>query len=612
MQTTEKNNPLNDDASAVSSKNQLSELNETIYENGAESALSIDELASLSKIQLADKLEELLMQEEVLSNSDQIRLIKDAYDKQVKEEYERKLKIFTQDGDLAEDFEPSVDPLDVKVDKLYKEFNKKKADLRKQKEKSFQDNLSTKLMIIDELRELLKTEDNFSKAYNKFQALQSKWRTTGNVPKQDIHNLRENYNFLTDKFYEFIKISNELRELDRKKNLEIKQELCEKADKLVEEPSLKKALDGLTLLQEQWRESNNLNRELSDSLWQRFKAATDKIYERRKVYAAQVKQQQETNLANKIALCEQLETLATTDLSANKLCREAAERAESIWVEWQKIGYVPKSDNGHCWKRFKKARNNFQHQLDVFYAKQREGFSQNLQKKVDLCIKAESLQESADFVATAEILKKLQVEWKAIGSVAVKDSQLVWNRFRKACDHFFERKNKQVEEKENALKANVLVKETIIVKLDQLSPLEDVSQSIEELKRIQDEWNTSGDVPFKEKDRLNNVFGRAAENFLEKIKGNTPAEHKVFYRLKYEQMLKYPQGQEQIKKERFALQDKIKKLETEANQLENNLGFFGKSKKVNPILEEYKQKLDAVKLQLISLRDQLKAIPVLN
>ena len=247
--------------------------------------------------------------------------------------------------------------------------------------------------------------------------------------------------------------------------------------------------------------------------------------------------------------------------------------------------------------------------LDGFYAKQRGEFSQNLQKKVELCVKAESLQDSVDFAATAEVLKKLQSEWKTIGPVAGKDSQPVWNRFRKACDHFFERKNKQIEEKENALKANVQIQEVIIAKLDQLQPSADINLSIEELKKIQEEWSASAEVPFREKDKLNNVFGKSSENFLEKIKGSTPAEHKVFYRLKYEQMMKYPQGQEQIRKERSVLQDKIKKSEAEANQLETNLSFFGKSKKANLILDEYLQKLEEVKKELVTLREQLKAIP---
>lgn len=375
---------------------------------------------------------------------------------------------------------------------------------------------------------------------------------------------------------------------------------------------MKKALDGLLFLQEEWRSSNNLNKDAGDTLWQQFKAATDKIYQRRKEHIAQVKLQQQANLKAKTALCEQLDALAEADFTTNKLCRSATEKAEAIWEAWQKIGFVPKSDEGNCWKQFKKSRQHFHAVIDAFYSKQRSEYGQNLQKKIDICVRAEALQDSIDWIATAEILKKLQVEWQTIGSVAIKDSQPAWNRFRKACDHFFENKNKEIKEKENLLLANVELRKAIIAKLDQQQPSSDMNQSLEQLKAIQEEWNSSGSIPTRDHDRLNNSFGKAVEKFLESIKGSSPSERKVFYRLKYEQMLKYPQGQEQIKKERFAIQDKIKKLEAEANQLETNLSFFGKSKKANPILEEYQVKLEQVKSELSKQLEHFKSMPTIQ
>lgn len=609
MSNNEENKLAVNESTLETTDSLIHEISEVADDNLNEDSFSEDELASLDKTQLAGKLEELLTNEDEQPPLATIRLIKTAYDNCVAEEYQTKLKIFMEDGSLEEDFSPTKDLLDEKVNKLYKSFNKKRSNQRKEKEKSLQENLSTKTMIVEELKDLLKNETDFSKAYNKFQALQNKWRATGHVPKQDVNTLTENHYFLTGKFYEMIKINNELRELDRKKNLEIKHELCDKAEKLVEEPSLKKALDELKFLQEEWRASNNLNKQLGDALWQRFKTATDKIVERKKEHIAKIKQQLQANLVAKTALCEQLELLATGDLSSHKLCRTAAEKAELIWAEWQKIGFVPKSDTNNCWKRFKKARQHFHQLLDSFYAKQRSEFGQNLEKKVELCLKAETLQDSTDWASTANTLKKLQSDWKDIGPVSTKDSQKIWERFRKACDHFFENKNKEIKEKENALLANVTIKEAIVSKLEQLLPVSELEQNLELLKAINEEWAASGAAPLRENDKLNMLFGKAVEGFLEKIKGKNPAKEHLFYRLKYEQMLKYPQGQEQVRKERFAVQDKIKKLEAEANQLETNLSFFGNSKKSNPMLDEYRAKLDATKLELAKLRKQLKTMP---
>ncbi len=582
---------------------------EELEADNIEAQISEDEIAGLSKKQLADKLGEYLSLDDIHSIFPAASLIKKKLDEIIKEEYERKLSVFMQDGSPAEDFEPKADPLDEKAEQIWKSLNAKRLFQRKQKEKSAQENLSTKNMIIEELKELLKGHENFTASYNKFQALQSKWRTTGNVPLQDNNTVRENYFFLTGKFYDMVKISNELNVLDKKKNAEHKTQLCEKAELLTEENSLKKALEGLHNLQEEWSEIRNTSKELKDNLWLRFKTAGDKIIERKKEYTVQLQKQQQSNLAAKTALCLQIELLCETELVSHKGCREASEKADAIWEAWQKISFVPKSDNGNCWKRFKKARLHFHQSLDLFYAKQRGEFTNNLEKKTALCLKAEGLQESTEWMATAEVLKKLQSEWKTIGQVAAKDSDAVWMRFRKACDHFFESKNNQVLAKENSLKAVVTSKEALIAKTDLFEPSGDIHQSIEDLKKMQEEWAQSGEAPFKDSDRLNNTFGMAIEKLLERIKTSSQVDDKLFYRLKYEQMLKSPQGVEQIKKERLVIQDKIKKLQAETDQLENNLSFFGTAKSKNPLIAEYQDKVEKIKLEIAELKTKLKLIP---
>ena len=571
--------------------------------------ISDDDLSGLSKTQLVDKLTEYLALDDVYSIIPVAGLIKSKIDELIKEEYERKLNVFTQDGSPAEDFEPKADPLDEKAEEIWKSLNKKKIVQRKQKEKSSLENLSTKKMIIEELKELLKGNENYSASYNKFQALQTKWRTTGNVPAQENQTIRENYFFLIGKFYDMVKINNELNILDKKKNVEHKTLLCEKAEKLSEETSLKKALEGLRQLQEEWSEIRNTPKELKDNLWLRFKTATDKIIERKKEAASLLQKQEKSNLVAKTALCEQIELLGQMELASHKACRDASEKAEAIWEAWQKISFVPKSDNGNCWKRFKKARLHFNQLVDLYYAKQRSEFTTNLEKKTALCLKAEALQDSTEWQTTAEVLKKLQVEWKTIGQVAAKDSDAIWMRFRKACDHFFESKANLAIAKENSIKAVIQAKEELIAKTDLFQPSEDIHQSIEDLKKMQEEWANSGEVPLKESDRLNNSFGKAIEKLLDRMKAVSKVDDKLFYRLKYEQMLKSPQGVEQIKKERFALQDKIKKLQAEVDQLENNLSFFGKSKKTNPLIVEYLEKVDKAKLEVNELKTKLKLIP---
>lgn len=607
MQNNQDMNPIANEGLSIIAVSAITP--DELESDAIDAVISENEIESLSKKQLSDKLAEYLALEEIHPVFSEASLIKKKLDELIKEEYEHKLKLFTHDGSLAEDFEPKADAMDEQIELIWKSINSKKVSERKQKEKSAQENLSTKRMIIEELKELLKGNENFSASYHKFQALQSKWRATGNIPLQEIHTLRENYFFLTGKFYDMVKINNELNILDKKKNSEHKVLLCEKAEQLIEEPSLKKALTGLNLLQEEWNEIRNSSRESNDNIGLRFKTAGYKIIERKKEYALQIQQQQKSNLVEKTALCEQLELINQTELVSHKSCREATEKVDAIWEAWQKISFVPKSDNGNCWKQFKKARTQFYQSLDLFYAKQRSEFSNNLEKKKELCMKAEALQESIEWGTTADLLKKLQVEWKSIGQVATKDSDAVWKRFRKACDYFFESKTNQAAAKENTLKANIQIKESIILKTDLFQPAGDIQQSIEELKKLQEEWTIAGEIPLKESDRLTNTFGLAIEKLLERIKTNLNVDDKMFYRLKYEQMLKSPQGIEQIKKERSLIQDKIKKIQSEVDQLENNLSFFGKSKSTNPLIADYQNKLEQSKEEVKELNIKLKLIP---
>lgn len=574
-----------------------------------ESLISEDEIEGLGKEQLAAKLEEFLEMDDTQSIFHLARLVKSKWDERVKEEYDRKLSIFIQDGTPPEDFEPKEDPRDKQTQQTWKKLNSKKISQRKQKEKSEKENLSTKRMIIEELKELLKGKEGFSSSYNKFQALQTKWRTTGSVPPHEHQTLKENYFFLTGKFYDMVKINNELRALDQKKNDELKIQLCEKAELLNNEPSIRKSSEGLRQIQKEWSEIRNSSRELKDDLWKRFKTATDIIVEKRKEHILKLKQLQESNLEAKSALCQRMEDLSSIELTSHKICREASEKENTIWEEWQKIGFVPKSDNGNCWKRFKNARRNFHQVLDVFYAKQRSEFSANLNRKGDLCLRAEQLMESKEWQSTAELFKKLQAEWKTIGPVSQKDSNAIWMRFRKACDHFFEAKANFHAEKENLLKANIQAREAIISKANLFEPPPDINKSLEELKKIQEEWAGAGEIPPRESERLNNNFGKSVEKLLGRIKSNSQVDDKLFLRLKYAQMLKSPQGIEQIKAERAAVKDKIRKLQAEVLQLDNNLSFFGKSKNPNPVIDGYRERLEKAKQETEELNTRLKFIP---
>ena len=569
-----------------------------------------EDFSGFTKSELVKQLEDIMAHAELRSSGASVKAIKELYVEISREEYEAGLKKFLENGGVKEDFSPSKDSLDKKMETLLHSFAKRKNEQKKQKEQQLSENLTLKKFIIEEFRNLLKSEGSVSVAFQKFQALQSKWRSTGSVPQQHADELWKTYQFLTDKFFDVIKMNKELKELDYKKNLELKTELCEKAEKLLEESSINKSLQEFSVLQDKWKEIGAVSKEHSDAVWKRFKETADQLYARKKEHLLKIRHQQEENLAAKLVLCEQLETFVESSIDKHGLWQKANDHLDELWNKWRKVGRVPKEDNGNCWSRFKKARQKFFEKREAFYSAVREDYSRNMQHKTELCLKAESLQDSTDWSGTAEVYKKLQRQWKSTGPVSRKDSDKIWARFRSACDKFFDNRTKHFAEKDSQLLANVKVKESIIAKIEQLQPSENTQQYVEELKKLQNEWIVSGEVPYKEAERLNQVYKKVIENQFGHLKeGGAGNEKKMLYRLKYEQLKQTPQGKEQIRREKITLQDRIKKLETEVNKLETNIGFFGKSKNAASMLQEFQQKIDNTKEEIKKLRIQLKMIP---
>jgi hypothetical protein len=568
------------------------------------------DLSGLTKEQLVQQLDDLLKTEDVQAASGKVRLLREAYQELVKSETDAKRIHYLEEGGLAEDFEMRKDVLDEKLDTLIAQFNKKRSDLKAQKEKQIVENTATKKLIIQELKDMMKGEENISKAYQKFQALQSKWRSVGPVAPIEANNLWQNYQFCVSQFFDVMKISKDLRELDQKKNLELKSELCEKAEKLTEENSLKRSVEELKHLQNQWREIGNVGKEANDQIWERFKTAADKIYARVKENLVKVKAKQEENLQAKKELCIKLEEETKHIHSNFNDCKKATERVNEIWSNWQKIGFTPKEDNNATWNNFKQIRQKFYNQKDIFFNALREEQSKNLAQKTALCEKAESMVENKDWSATTEAYKKIQAQWKTIGAVPRKVSDKIWFRFKKACDLFFENKNKNFAERDAALIENHTKKLEVIAKFQSLEIQEDNKLNLEAVKNLQQEFNAIGEVPYKQFESLQNVYRAAVNEYLAKIKEKKGVEDRSFYQMKYEQLQQTSQGKDEIQKERYHLQDKIKRIQADINQLENNLGFFGKSKNADAMKLEFQQKIDRSKEEVLKLKAQLKLIPV--
>jgi len=569
-----------------------------------------EHFTGLGKDELLAKMEEAHAGADPEHFRHTVRKLKDAYRELSKEELEAKRRAWeAQKEDEDDEFAPAPDARDERFEELLRKYNFRRTEYRRDREKMLKQNLQVKLGIIEELKQLHETSDSMQKAFDKLQDLQQRWRETGPVPQGYADDLWKSYHHHISRFYDVVKISRELRELDMKKNQELKEELIKKAEALKDEPTVKTALNQLRQLHSKWREIGPAPKDANDALWERFKVASDKIHERKGELEAELRVKREANLAAKTALCEEMEAFSAKTHDSHKSWQDANKACEAIFERWRGIGFVPKEDEDKTWKRFKEARNKFFRNREAFYAKQREEYKKNLDQKTELCAQAEALQNSTDWKNTANAFKKLQDKWKTIGPVPRKHSDKIWKRFKAAGDKFFESRGKQYAEADAAFKQNVTARETFIASLADVQLGDDMKANKEQVRKLQEEWNALGEMPRADRPRLENAFREAMGKVYEQLKEKAGGDETLLQRLKYEQLQQTERGRDQLYRERLHLQDRIKKLQGEIITLENNIGFFGKSKGAQSLVTDYQTKIDNAKAEVTQLKAKLKMIP---
>jgi flagellin-specific chaperone FliS len=570
---------------------------------------AVEDFSGLDKPALLDKMEEAAKNPDTDAVKATVQKLKETFRELVREETEAKRRAWEATRESEDDtFEPANDPLSDRFEDLVKRYNQKRSELRRQKDVEQRRNYQKKLELLDELKALAETSESMNKAFDKLQDLQARWREIGQVPAANVNELRQNWQHHLDRFFDVVKISRELRDLDFKKNQELKNELIAKAEALKDEPSVRRALSLLHEIHEQWREIGPAGKEINDQLWEKFKAASDLVHERKNALLEDQKGKQLENLVKKQALCEKMEAEAAKTYDSHKGWQDANTVSEAIFAEWRTIGHVPKEDENKTWSRFKEARQKFFRARENFYAKQREEFKKNLDAKIALCEKAEALKESTDWKNGANQFKRLQDEWKKIGPVPRKVSEKTWQRFKAAADAFFENRNKQFKAADEQFKENAAKREALIAEANAANLPEDLNEARNVLGDFQKRWSEMPPSPRNERERIDNAWKAALDKLFGQLKEKGGDENTLL-RLKYDQLRQTEKGRDQLYRERMNLQDKIKRLQGEINTLETNLGFFGKSKGAQSLVADYQSKVDAAKAEVDKLKAQLKMIP---
>ena len=562
-----------------------------------------DKFAGRGKEELVALFTRMLEEQPVQSIRRDVEALKIAFYRIRRAEVEAARRKFVEEGGAEEDFTPAVDGAEVQLKELFKEYRRRRdefiANLEAEKEK----NLQVKLGIIEELKELVNSDETLNHTFTKFRELQQRWKETGIVPQQNVKDLWETYNLHVENFYSFIKINKELRDLDLKKNYEQKIALCEQAEALVLEPSVVEAFHKLQKLHDEWRETGPVANEYKETLWERFKAASSRINKQHQEHFESLKGEQVRNLELKTELCAATEELAAQPLTTRKEWNRASDRLLEIQKTWKTIGFAPKKDNNRIYERFRTACDRFFEAKRQFYAGVKTEMEHNLQLKTEICEAAESLMNSEEWKKTTDELIALQARWKEIGAVSRRHSDAIWKRFRAACDKFFERKASHFASVDGEYEENLKNK---LALLEEMAAADVKAGGYEVIREFQRRWGEIGFVPIKQKDAIQKRYKAAVDALFNTLRGTERDRSMNRFREKVSSLKSA--GSNRLRSERERLYNKVRQLEQEIGLLENNIGFFAKSKNAEALVADVKAKIERAREEMTAAIEKVKLI----
>ena len=563
-----------------------------------------------SKADLLAILADILANKPVQTIRRDVEAIKIAFYKTYRTEVERARRAFVEAGGKLEEFVPTPDDAEQRLKELFAEYRTKRNEFIAKLEEEKENNYKIKLQIIEELKELIDSNETLNQTFNTFRDLQQRWKETGPVPQAYVKDLWETYNLHVENFYNFIKINKELRDLDLKKNYETKLQLCEEAEELVLDPSPVNAFHKLQKLHEQWRETGPVANEYKEQLWERFREASTKINKRHQEYFNSIKEEQKHNLELKTELCVKTEELSVAPLSTRKEWNKASEQLIDIQKVWKTIGFAPKKDNTKIYERFRNACDKFFENKRNFYLQIKAEMENNLHLKNDICAAAEALQESEEWKKATDELIALQKRWKEIGPVSRRYSDAIWKRFRNACDKFFERKAAFFASLDQQYEDNLAKKKQLLEELKTFV-VENKERGFEALKELQHRWAEIGFVPIKQKEAIQKEYRKAVDAIFAKLRSNEKENRLERFKGKISSIAEGG-DRRRLRFERDRLYNKMKQIESDIALLENNIGFFSKSKNAEAMIREVNNKIAKAKEEMVTLIEKIEMIDKQN
>lgn len=577
------------EANASDVELQKPELEETVLDEAVIEPVQEEETPDYqgkSLSELVASLQEVAASDDRMNLYKKVEAIKAAFYKKLQKEKENAL---LKAEEVLEDAANPFLAIEEGFKEVYAQYKKERAQYNEKMEQERKHNLELKKQVIEDLKALIEKQEDVNATFPMFREIQDRWRAIGPVPAGDVADINKTYFLYVEQFYDLVKINRELRDEDFRRNLEVKQQFCEKAEALAQDKDVVNAFRELQKLHEQWKEYGPVAKEYREEIWNRFKAATAVVNRSYQAYYVELKAKQEENLAAKTVLCEKAEAIAATEASGSNDWNKLSHEIELLQQEWRKIGFASRKENQKIYDRFKAACDAFFVKKRAFYTEYKDNLKANLQKKIALCEAAEALKTSTEWKKTAQQLQELQRQWKEIGAVPYRNSDEVWKRFRAACDEFFAERDKNAKP-ENDFYRNLKTKRAIIKEISEYSS-QGAQKDSEALKDFQTRWNETGFVPFKEKDKVN-------------------AEYKEAIKAKFgvSALSEGRQNRKPARSEKELLIDKFNRLQQDIATYENNIGFFAAGKGAESMISAMRKKIETAKDELAALAERIRKI----
>ena len=548
-----------------------------------------------------------LMSEEVQQIKGRAQMLRSRFNELNRDVQKAAFDAFLADGGNKDDYQPANDSVAEQFYAVYDQYRARRQKYMEELEEQKKKNLESKKALIEELRTLVDSEEEQMRTVmDRFNDIQERWKAIGEVPRDQMNDLWQNYHFQIEQFFNKLKINRELRALDQKRNLDQKITLCERAEELIVEPSVTKAFKGLQDLRAQWKEIGPVPAEQNEEIWQRFQNAANRIDERRKEYYDQRKEEFDNNLLAKQALIDKAAELTAEQPQSTRQWNDVTAALDELLKVWKTIGPVAREVNEEIWNKFKGMIDRHYAEKKEYFATIRDEQEVNYQKKIELCLKAEAIAQREDWKKATEELLQLQQEWKEIGAVSRKVSDKVWQRFRGACDQFFAKKGEFFKERRTSESENLAKKQAIIGELKEHQWGEDREANLAAIKDYQRRWAEVGFVPMADKDRLSKEFRAELDRIFEQLKISAREAEETAYRERLRNIA--GDAKRFVSNEKQELQEKIEKLRGDLNLWENNLGFLASSKQADLLKQEFEKKMQGARQQIALLQAKLRIL----